>query len=134
MDRNTNQLECEMQDALNAIFLRYQAVDTLVNRMLEKQNQSESISSEMGMLEAAKKEIVVVETTTQAFRDRYRQENQHASEAVRKLTTDSAELLTKTIEKIQVLEKHTREAQQKLLPELGVSARASQMQNAYRSS
>lgn len=132
MERNNNRLECEMQDALKAILIRYQGVDSLVDRMLEKHNKGESISAEMGMLDAAKKEIVVVETTTKAYRDRYREENQLASEAVRKLTTDSADLLAATIKKIQVLEKHTRESQQKLLPQLGASARASQMQNAYR--
>ncbi len=133
MNRNNNQLECEMQDALNAILVRYRSIDTLVDRMLEKNDKGESIAAEMRMLEDAKKEIMVVETTTKSFRDRYRANNQQASEAVRKLSADSSELLLKTIEKVQTLEDRTRQAQQKLLPGLGVSARVSQMQNAYRS-
>lgn len=134
MNRNDNQLESEVQDALNAMLVCYQSADVLVDRMLKRYDQGESITSEMKLLEDAKKEIVFVESTTKSILDRYRAENQRSSEVVKKLRTDASDVLRKTIDNIHILENRTREAQQKLLPGLGATARANQMKNAYRSS
>lgn len=134
MNRNDNQLESEVQDALNAMLVCYQSADVLVDRMLKRYDQGESITSEMKLLEDAKKEIVFVESTTKSILDRYRAENRRSSEVVKKLRTDASDVLRKTIDNIHILENRTREAQQKLLPGLGATARANQMKNAYGSS
>ena len=129
---NQDKLENEVQSALVAIFERYEKIAVLVNAMLKKQDNNEDISSEMKQLEAARRDVESVESTTKDAKERYRAANQTASPAVKKLTQDSAALLTDTIAKIQILENNTRAAQQKLLPQIGESVRASQMQQAYK--
>jgi hypothetical protein len=130
-DKNENALELEVQSALVAISQRYQAIQKLVDDMLEKQQGGKPFTAEMKQLEQAKRDVLAIERTAKDANERYRVANEHASAAVQKLTEDSAQVLTSTIKKIDVLEQKTRAAQQKLLPQIGENVRANQMQKAY---
>ena len=131
MTTNQNKLETEVQSGLVELLGLYQGIAHLVDGMLKKQGSNEDISSEMQQLETARREVELVESKTKEAKERYRSASRTASPTIKKLIADSAKLLVDTVAKIEILENNTKAAQQKLLPQIGESVRANQMQRAY---
>ena len=85
----------------------------------------------MKQLNQGKCELQEIEEQSRAIKEQYRSTQPQASEAISSLTKQTAELLLGTIQKIDSLESHTREAHRKLVPSIDQGVRVNQMQKAY---
>ena len=130
----SNDLELQVQTALQMLHERYQQLDQLADVMLDKQAKQQEFGAELRQIEVVKSEIKEVEDQTAEIRNQYIGSRKHASTKVQELTRNASELLIEVMKKIEKLETLTQEAFQRLVPQVDENVRANQMKQAYGSS
>lgn len=128
----SDSLELRMLDALSNLLGKYSELNQLIDMMVQKVDNSDSITGEMPKLERQKLELVQLESESQTLRVEYRNQMPESSTAVREQTDKAATLLTRMIENLAALESRMKESHRKLSPSVNQAIRANQMQNAYQ--
>lgn len=128
----SDSLEQKMLGALSNLLGKYTELNLLIDLMVQKVDDSDSITGEMPKLERQKLELVQLESDSQELRVEYRNQMPTSSTAVREQTDKAAMLLTRMIENLAALENRMKESHRKLSPSVNRAIRANQMQNAYQ--
>jgi hypothetical protein len=131
MTNNQSELESQVICSLEQMLTRYSQLDQLTQKMLAKHQQGQAIETEIEEMNQQRSELMLLEQESVLINDAYRNSREHASEAVKKLTEQTAVLIAGVIEAIAQLETAARQSYERLTPQINQNVKGNQMKQAY---
>jgi RNA processing factor Prp31 len=125
------ELESQVISNLEIMLARYQTIDELADRMLAKQEKGQAIQTDLQTLQLERESLITFEQQARPTTEAYRNTRSEASDSVKKLTAQTANLVQGLMVKIAKLEESARESYKRLFPEINQNLRSHQMKQAY---
>jgi hypothetical protein len=131
MNHDTEDLENQMLQSLEAMLTRYRKMDELADQILASEQAVARFDGPMLELKNEQVAIQQLAAESQAISERYQRVQQKQSSAIQALTAATQTTIQNLLMKITELERRAQDSCKKMVPQINASVRAVQMKNAY---
>jgi len=128
------QLESQVVDCFQLMLSKYQQLSELIDPMVVKQDQGQSIHLEMDALQSLRDELALLHQRAAILQKEYKASREHSSSTVNQLTDQTTRLIKSLVGKVNTLEQYAKESHRRLIPAIDENVRILQMKQAYRPS
>lgn len=128
----TQELESSVVASLKHLRDGYQKLKVETDQLAGMENGSSEFQSQLASVLSERDVIESLHGQSRDLHARYRNEATHSSSEVRMLTEEIANLIQHLVLVFNQLESDTREARERLRPQVNTNLKAAQMKSAYQ--